>query len=72
MIETRGARLSFLPPDIPDFNPIEMAFTKVKALLRQAAQRTVDGLRAAIGRLVDVFTSEECANYFAATGYDAE
>ena len=72
MIEAKGARLAFLPPYSPDFNPIEMAFAKLKALLRKAAERTVDGLWATIGRLVDVFTPQECANYFAAAGYDAD
>jgi transposase len=72
MIEARGAQLAFLPPYSPDFNPIEMAFAKLKALLRKAAERTVDGLWRAIGRLVDVFTPQECANYFAAAGYDAD
>ena len=72
MIEARGARLAFLPPYSPDFNPIEMAFAKLKALLRKAAERTVDGLWSAIGRLVDVFTPQECSNYFAAAGYDAD
>jgi transposase len=71
-VESRGARLAFLPPYSPDFNPIEMAFAKLKALLRKAAERTVDGLWAAIGRLVDVLTPQECANYFAAAGYDAD
>ena len=55
----------------PDFNPIENAFAKLKALLREAAARTVQGLWAAIGRLIDTFTPAECANYFAAAGYDA-
>ena len=72
MIEARGARLAFLPPYSPDFNPIEMAFAKLKALLRKAAERTVDGLWDAIGSLVDIFTPQECANYFAAAGYDAD
>ena len=49
-----------------------MAFAKLKALLRKAAERTVDGLWSAIGRLVDVFTPKECANYFAAAGYDPD
>jgi hypothetical protein len=49
-----------------------MAFAKLKALLRKAAERTVDGLWAAIGRLVDVFTPSECASYFAAAEYDAD
>jgi transposase len=72
MIEAKGARLRFLPPYSPDFNPIEMAFSKLKALLRKAAERTVDGLWAAIGRFVQIFTTQECANYFAAAGYDAD
>ena len=72
MIEAAGAKLRFLPPYSPDFNPIEMAFSKLKALLRKAAERTVDGLWAAIGRFVDLFTPQECANYFAAAGYDAD
>jgi len=53
MIEAKGARLRFLPPYSPDFNPIEMAFSKLKALLRKAAERTVDGLWTAIGRFVE-------------------
>jgi transposase len=71
-IEAAGAELRFLPPYSPDFNPIENAFAKLKALLRKIAERTVDGLWAAIGRLVDVFTPAECTNYFAAAGYDAD
>jgi len=55
MIEAAGARLLFLPPYSPDFNPIEMAFAKLKALLRKAAARTLDGLWNAIGRFVDCF-----------------
>jgi transposase len=71
LIEAAGARLFYLPPYSPDFNPIENAFAKLKALLRKAAERTVEGLWTALGRLVDVFTPTECANYFAAAGYDA-
>jgi transposase len=71
MIEAVGASLLYLPPYSPDFNPIENAFAKLKALLRKAAERTVEGLWRAIGRLIDVFTPTECANYFAAAGYDA-
>jgi transposase len=59
------------PPYSPDFNPIENAFAKLKALLRKAAERTVDHLWTAIGRLLDLFTPAECRNYFAAAGYDA-
>jgi transposase len=71
-IEAAGASLLYLPPYSPDFNPIENAFAKLKAMLRKAAERTVDGLRNAIGRIIDTVTSEECTNYFAAAGYDAE
>jgi transposase len=71
LIEAAGASLRYLPPYSPDFNPIENAFAKLKALLRKAAERTVEGLWNAIGRLVDLFTPPECANYFAAAGYDA-
>jgi transposase len=72
LIEAAGAGLHFLPPYSPDFNPIENAFAKLKALLRKAAERTVDGLWAAIGYLVDTFTPNECANYFTAAGYDPD
>ncbi len=71
LIEAAGAILLYLPPYSPDFNPIENAFAKLKALLRKAAERTVEGLWDAIGRLMDLFTPSECANYFAAAGYDA-
>jgi transposase len=70
-IERAGARLLFLPPYSPDFNPIENAFSKLKAHLRKAAERTVDGLWKAIGRVIDLFTPAECRNYFKAAGYDA-
>jgi transposase len=56
MIEAKGARLRFLPPYSPHINPIKMAFSKLKVLVRKAAERTVAGLRAAIGRFVDIFT----------------
>lgn len=71
MIEAAGAELLFLPPYSPDFNPIEKAFSKLKAGLRKAAERTVEGLWDTIGDLVDTFTPAECVNYFAAAGYDA-
>ncbi len=71
-IEAAGASLLYLPPYSPDFNPIENAFAKLKALLRKAAERTVEGLWAAIGRLLDAFTPAECANYFTAAGYDPD
>lgn len=71
MIESVGARLEYLPPYSPDFNPIENAFAKLKALLRKAAERSIGGLWNTIGRLLKLFTPNECNNYFAAAGYDA-
>ena len=71
LVEAAGASLLYLPPYSPDFNPIANAFAKLKALLRKAAERTVEGLWTAVGSLVEVFTPTDCANYFAAAGYDA-
>ena len=68
-IEARGATMRHLPPYSPDLNPIEQAFAKLKALLRTAAERTVDGLWNAIGRLLELFPPAECANYLANSGY---
>jgi transposase len=68
-IEAKGAQLFLLPPYSPDMNPIEMAFAKLKTLLRQAPERTRDGLWNRIGELLDRFTADECANYFRAAGY---
>lgn len=70
-IEAAGADLLFLPPYSPDFNPIEKAFSKLKAHLRKAAERTIHGLWDAIGRILDLYSPQECAKYFAACGYDA-
>jgi transposase len=61
-----------LPPYSPDFNPIEKAFARLKALLRKAGERTVSGLWDLLGRLVDLFTPPECANYFSSCGYDPD
>jgi transposase len=72
LIEAAGAELRYLPPYSPDFNPIENAFAKLKALLRREAARTIDALWSAIGRLIDLVTPEECVNMFAAAGYDPE
>lgn len=69
-IEEAGACLAYLPPYSPDLNPIEKAFAKVKAILRKAAARTLEGLWAAIASALDAFTPEECRNYFASCGYD--
>jgi transposase len=72
LVEAVGAKLLFLPPYSPDFNPIEQAFSKLKAHLRKAAERTIHSLWNAIGRILDLFTPQECANYFTNAGYDAE
>ena len=69
-IEAAGATLLYLPPYSPDFNPIEQAFAKLKSALRRAAERTLDGLWATIGHVIQAFTPAECANYLAAAGYD--
>lgn len=68
-IKKVGARLFFLPPYSPDLNPIEQVFTKLKHLLRKAAERTLDATWRRIGTLLDNFTPDECANYFKNAGY---
>ena len=65
-----GAQLIYLPPYSPDFNPIEMAFSKMKALLRKAAARSIPELWDVIADCIDQFNPNECQNYFAAAGYD--
>jgi len=70
-IEAAGATLLYLPPYSPDLNPIELAFAKLKALLRKAAERTAESLWNRIGALLDDFTPAECANYFRHDGYHA-
>ena len=72
LVEAAGATLCFLPPYSPDFNPIEKAFSKLKAMLRKISERTVSGLWALIGRLVVIFQPRECANYFTSCGYDPD
>jgi transposase len=69
IIHAKGAWLLFLPPYSPDFNPIEMAFSKLKAHLRATAARTIDDLWKAIGNICALFSSEECSNYFKTAGY---
>ena len=70
LIEATGAHLLYLPPYSPDFNPIENMFSKLKALLRKAAERTVEGLWRAIADCIPLITRRECANYFEAAGYE--
>jgi transposase len=69
-IEATRASLLYLPPYSPDLNPIENAFAKLKAMLRKAAERTVEGLWAAIATIIELFEPPECANYFAVAGYE--
>ena len=68
-IELVGAKLLFLPPYSPDLNPIEMLFAKIKALLHKAAERSIDTVTSALGRILDELPQQECANYFRAAGY---
>lgn len=69
LIEGAGAAVVYLPPYSPDLNPIEMAYSKLKALLRQAKERAVAGLERFLFAAMAAFTPEECANYFAHCGY---
>ena len=69
LIKAAGATVLYLPPYSPDFNPIEQVFAKLKALLRKAEERTIEGLWSMIGSLLDRFTPCECQRYFAAAGY---
>lgn len=71
-VEAAGARLLYLPPDSPEFNPIEQIFAKLKALLRSIAARTVPDLWDAIRHASARFTPDECRNSLAAAGYDNE
>lgn len=68
-IEAVGAIILYLPPYSPDLNPIEKYFSKLKALLRKMAARTLETLWTGIGNCLDAFTSEECLNYFKSCGY---
>jgi len=67
-IAEKGAWVLFLPRYSPDNNPIEMAFSKLKTLLRKPKARTYDDLWKAVGKVCDLFTPEECWNYFKAAG----
>ena len=70
LIKAAGAELRYLPPYSPDMNPIEKAYSKLKAFLRKIAERTVAGLLIELDACADIFTPEECVNYFGACGYD--
>ena len=71
-IEAAGAEMVFLPPYSPDFNPIEMAFSKIKALLKRAATRSVLALWDAIREAIDAVTPNDARSYFTACGYEPE
>lgn len=70
-IESTGATLMYLPPYSPDLNPIELAFSKLKTLLRKAAARTSEDLSDIIAKVIDEFSPQECINYFKHCGYNA-
>lgn len=69
IIEAAGAELRYLPAYSPDLNPIEQGFSKLKAHLRKAQERTIDTLWQRIGKLLDLFHPQECGNFFANSGY---
>jgi transposase len=71
-IEAKGASLRYLPPYSPDINPIENAFSKLKAFLRKTAARTIDDLWTAIGDAIPLLSPQKCANYFTAAGYEPD
>ena len=68
-LKARGAWFLFLPPYSPDLNPIEMAFSKLKAHLRKAKARTFDALWRAVGDICALYDPDECWNYFKQAGY---
>jgi transposase len=72
LITAAGAELRYLPPYSPDMNPIEKAYSKLKAFLRKIALRTVAGLMSALAACAEIFNQKECANYFKACGYDSD
>ena len=71
LIEAAGARVLRLPPYSPDFNPIEMAISKIKTLLRKLARRTVSEVMQAIGQALASITAEDALNFIRHCGYAA-
>jgi transposase len=69
LIESVGARVLRLPPYSPDFNPIEMAISKMKSLLRKLARRSLEDLQTAIATAMSVITPQDARNFFAHCGY---
>jgi transposase len=72
VLKSAGAWFLFLPPYSPDLNPTEMAFSKLKTLIRKAAARSYDALWQAVGHVSNLFSDEECLNFFAAAGYETD
>jgi transposase len=72
LIKAAGAELRYLPPYSPDMNPIEKAYSKLKAFLRKIAERSVAGLMNALQTCADIFKPVECENYFKASAYDTD
>ena len=72
ILKDRGAWFLFTPPYSPDLNPIEMAFSKLKAHLRRIGARTIDALWKEIGNICDRYTPDECQNYLKAAGYASD
>ena len=72
MSEGAGARLLYLPPYSPDFYPIEIAISKLNAMLRKASARTINELWLVIAEGIGKFPVKDCRNYFAAAGYDLD
>jgi transposase len=69
LIEAKGCELLYLPPYSPDLNPIEEAFSKIKALLRRAGARIREALVEVIGRVLDTVTVRHARDYFEHCGY---
>ena len=72
ILKAQGNALIFLPPTSPDLNPIEMAFSKLKTLIRKGAARTYQALWNLVGTVCDLFPQHECQNYFHAAGYETK
>ena len=69
LIESAGAEVLYLPPYSPDFNPIELVFSKLKTMLRKLKSRTMEDLWKNLGEICDIFSKKECCNYFKHAGY---
>lgn len=71
ILESFGARILYLPPYSPDFNPIELVFAKLKAHLRASAARSLDVLTSCLASILDLFSPEHCSNFFRHCSYSA-